>query len=313
MRIVTVTDSKPRYNGLVPNGVNVGRALTRLGHSVHRISQEGITREALAGAELVLSFGTVVRAESQRPGYFRQINTCKDAGAISALWYFDMCNPKQSHSPYKPKTIMAVAKQVDWLITTDHSYPWEQYAKSYMFLPQGVEPEDFRWSVLPPEPRKNDVIFTGGVDHAFAYRQRYLDALSDRFRVSAFGRGHRVAVYGINFFAAHQRARVALVPPPHPDAADHYWSNRIFLAAATGTPCVVGYVPGIEDYYEDGKEVVYFRTASECVANTRELIDDPKRRKQMGDAARARTLTEHSYDSRARTLMSAIFGQGATH
>jgi hypothetical protein len=312
MRIVTVTDALDGKR-MPTNGVKVASALRRLGHEVSRIDHNGITREALEGAGLVLSFGTVVRAESQNPGYFVRINEAKDAVAVSALWYFDMCNPRQRHAPYKPVMIKRAAEVVDWLVTTDHSYPWEQHAKNYLFLPQGVDPDEFAWSVCPPEPRTYDVIFTGGCDAAFAYRRRYIDVLRTRFRVSAFGRGHTRRVFGADFFAAHQRSRVALVPPPPHEARDHYWSNRIFLAAATGTPCLVGYVPGIEDYYREGEEVAYFRKTSECVPLAKALIDDPQLREAMGAAARKRTLTEHSYDSRARTLMDAIFGEGTTH
>jgi hypothetical protein len=306
MRIVTVTDALDGHRN-VTNGVRATKALARLGHAVSRIDHNGITREVLHGAKMVLSFGTVVRAESERPGYFQRINAAKDADAISVLWYFDMCNPTQKHAPYKPKAIMRVARDVDWLVMTDHSYPWEKHARNFLFLPQGVDPADFAWDVRPPEPRYRDVIFTGGIGRHFEYRGSHLKDLSRRFSVSVFGRGHSRRVYGADFFAAHQRARVAFVPEPPPEANDHYWSNRIFLAAATGTPCVVGYVPGIEDYYEDGKEVIYYRTPQELVGAVQVLVEDPARRKTLGDAARRRTLTEHSYDERCKRLLRAIW------
>ena len=325
-RIVIITDGSSKIRGLVPNGIKVGRAFARLGHDVHRIDHSGISREALAEADLILSFGTVIRANAILAtntitsrarvglgGYFKRIAELKDKDAVSALWYFDMCNPGQKHSPYKYAAVRHAARDLDWLFTTDHSYPWERIARHYMFLTQGVEPADFAWDVRPPEPRHRDVIFTGGADKFFDYRQQLIEVLQNRFTVALYGRGHGHRIFGPEFFAAYQRARVALVPEPPAEARDHYWSNRIYLAAATGTPCVVGYVPGIEDYYEDGKEVVFYRTRQELVHAVAALVADPARRKELGDAARKRTLAEHTYDARCETMLGAIFGGEATH
>jgi hypothetical protein len=305
-RIVTITDARTTHRYLT-NGMRVTRALAALGHDVRRIDHKHLAREVLAGADFILAFGTVVRAEMETGGYFKAIQTLKDKDAISALWYFDMCNPRQQHSPYKPKFIREAARTFDWLFTTDHSYPWETVAKNYMHLTQGVDPADFTWVVRPPEPRASDVIFTGGRDRYFTYRGELINMLRTRFRVSAFGRGYASIIHDRDFFAAHQRSRTVLVPEPPAEARDHYWSNRIYLATATGTPAVVGYVPGIEDHFEDGKEVVFYHDRNEMVQAVAALVADPDRRKEMGDAARKRTLTEHTYGARCTTMMERIW------
>lgn len=324
MKIVTITD-KMASNGQTANGVKVSRAMSALGHSVSRITHSQISRDALRGADLVLSFGTVVRANAQlkkrsitsrgaalQGGYFKQISQLKDKSAISALWYFDQCNPKQSHSQYKFPAVRDATRHLDWLITTDHSYPWERVAKRYLWLMQGVDPADFAYTVLPPEPRAYDVIYTGGCDGFFAYRKKIIQDLKTRFKMSLYGRNMGRKVFGRDFFAVYQRARVGLVPHPLPEARDHYWSNRIYLATATGTPCVVGYVPGIEEHFTEGKEVLFYHSAQDVIQQVHALMTDPARRRDMGQAARARTLAEHTYEARCRTMIEAI-ERGTAH
>jgi len=324
VKIVTITDATGS-GGQVTNGVKVGRALARLGHTVSRISHKQIDKDHLRGAGLVLAFGTVVRADyimCRKPvtmrgrdlqgGYFKRIRDLKDKDAVSALWYFDQCNPRQKHSPYKFAAIQHACRDLDWLITTDHSFPWETKARNYLWLMQGVDPAEFDYTVLPPEPRAYDIVYTGGVDGHFGYRKKLINDLKVRFKVSAYGRGHARRVFGRDFFTVYQRARVGLVPHPLPEARDHYWSNRIYIATATGTPCLVGYVPGVEDHFTDGKEVMFYRTTQEASQKAYQLVNDPDMRREMGRVARERTLREHTYDARCRTMLDAIF-KGTTH
>ena len=305
-RIVTVTDAVDN-RGNPTNGVRVGRALRRLGHDVVRVGGGTVSRATLAGADLILAFGTLVRAEAATPGIFSKVRTMKNDATPLALWYFDLCNPAMKHDPWKFPTMKRIAPTLDWLITTDASYPWELYARNYLHLMQGISPEDFAGPCAGPEPRRFDVIFTGGINRPFHDRKSALDTLRRSFSVDIYGRGSARRVYGQAFFDAYQRARVAFVPAPPKEAARDYWSNRIYLAAATGTPCVVGYAEGLEQHYEDGVEVWFFRSGKELIQGVRSLIDDPDYRLVMGQAARERTLTEHSYDKRCETLLGAIW------
>lgn len=307
-RIVIVTDAVDG-RGNETNGVKVGRALRRLNYDVRLIDHRGISRDALHSAALVLAFGTLVRAEANKAGYFDAIVKAKDDSTPFALWYFDLCNPFMKHDTWKYPTLAKVVDRLDLLAMTDHSHAWDKRARRFLHLMQGVEPADFAMRVAPPEPRRTDVIFTGGMVRPFQYRHDDVRALSKaKLKVETYGRGSSRRVYGKAFFDAYQRAKVALVPGPPKEAADGYWSNRIYLAAATGTPCVVGYTKGLESHYANRTEVLFYRDTAELVTQTKRLVSDPALRLTMGRAARMRTLTEHTYDERCKALMAAVFG-----
>lgn len=306
-RILIVTNPKDG-RGNKANGIRVGEALAGLGNSVAHSSHDQAARgEGMPGADLVLLFGTVISDEYRRPGLFRKIRAQVRPSTALALWYFDLCCPGMKNSPWKNSTMQRIAPALDWLFMTDHSWPWEKRAKNFRHLPQGIDPAEFD---KPPEPhfsRLRDVIFTGGTRPPFQDRETALAGLRRRFSVAIYGRDAAQTAFGSRFWTEHQRSRVVFVPKPPSWAPRRYWSNRIYLATATGTPCVVGWTEGLEDHFAAGQEVVYYRTQAELEGAISTLLADTDARARIGSAGRARTMKDHTYANRAAELMAAIF------
>ncbi|MFA6245029.1 MAG: glycosyltransferase [Candidatus Hydrogenedentales bacterium] len=77
---------------------------------------------------------------------------------------------------------------------------------------------------------------------------------------------------------------------------------RPFELAAMGC-CMVGNPhAGMETWFELGKEIVLVNTAEEAAEVYRSLLDDPARRKAMGEAARNRVLACHTHRHRAAEI-----------
>ena len=86
------------------------------------------------------------------------------------------------------------------------------------------------------------------------------------------------------------------------------WSStcRPFELAAAGACIVSGPHEGIERWFEPGRELVVVGDANEAVAAYRDLLADPGRAAELGRAARARVLDEHTYLHRARQLLDLV-------
>lgn len=308
-KILCLTDRLDTH-GVMTNGVRVAKACHALGYNVMVMEHKRLDADKIHEADMILAAGTLVYAKNRHQATV--INKHRKPGSLFVLWYFDACCPQWKPGHGKYAGICQMAPIVDVLATTDHSYPWEKHAHQYVHLMQGVDAGDFAGEVMPHDTRNCDVIFTGSRGGGHYERRSNLDALKEQCSLVVYGPDSNMfgAVYGRAFFQAHQNARVAYVPKPPKVIPGPYWSNRVYMAAATGTPCVVGYTPGIDAHYEHEREVLYFDTKREMLGHVRALVRDVTMRQRMGTAARERTLAEHTYTNRVRTLIERIRDNG---
>ena len=74
-------------------------------------------------------------------------------------------------------------------------------------------------------------------------------------------------------------------------------SVRLFEAAACGTPIITDYWPGLETFFEPGRDILISHHGENTLRYLRELGDGERRR--IGQSARARVLREHTAAHRA--------------
>lgn len=82
-------------------------------------------------------------------------------------------------------------------------------------------------------------------------------------------------------------------------------SIRLFEAAACGTPILSDAWPGLESFFEPGREILLAATPAEVAGLLRELPEAERLR--IGRQARERVLGEHTAAHRAATLESYLY------
>jgi spore maturation protein CgeB len=89
------------------------------------------------------------------------------------------------------------------------------------------------------------------------------------------------------------------------DMAEMGWcpSGRLFEATACGTAVLSDYWPGLESFFEPGREILVTRDSEDAVAAL--TISDLEVRR-MAQAARERTLAEHTSDRRAAQFIAGL-------
>jgi len=85
-----------------------------------------------------------------------------------------------------------------------------------------------------------------------------------------------------------------------------YYSNRLFVALASGKPVVCRWVPGVEDDLQDGENCVLYRTPEELVGSVRRLLDDRHERDRIGAAGRALVLSSHTWFHRVLHVTARV-------
>lgn len=83
-------------------------------------------------------------------------------------------------------------------------------------------------------------------------------------------------------------------------AAGYSPSVRLFEAAGCGTPIISDYWPGLETFFEPGREILIAETPEDTLRFVRELPDS--RRREIGEQARERVLARHTAAFRAGEL-----------
>lgn len=86
----------------------------------------------------------------------------------------------------------------------------------------------------------------------------------------------------------------------------HVATERLFEAAAAGACVVTDGWAGLPDYYEPDREVLVAATPGDVARLLRQV--DAGKAKEIGEAARRRTLEEHTYAARVRSLGDELLG-----
>ncbi len=79
------------------------------------------------------------------------------------------------------------------------------------------------------------------------------------------------------------------------------FTMRTFEAGGVGALQLIDR-PDVSDYFEPDTEVAVFRTLEECAELSLRCFVDPQWADRLRDAARARTLAEHTFDHRVKAL-----------
>jgi len=88
---------------------------------------------------------------------------------------------------------------------------------------------------------------------------------------------------------------------------------RLFEATGCGALLVTDHLPRIEEFFDVGSEILTYRNLNELKDAVRWALDNPSEAAEMAERAQRRTLQQHSYGVRLRTLKEALdseFGAG---
>lgn len=109
------------------------------------------------------------------------------------------------------------------------------------------------------------------------------------------------AVFGLDMFSTLAGSRVTL--NSHIDISPKFASNmRLFEATGVGACLLTDWKENLSEFFEDGREVVSFKSAEECVEKFRWLLAHPKERAEIAKAGQRKTLSRFSFDQRAVDL-----------
>ena len=179
---------------------------------------------------------------------------------------------------------------------------------------QGFDPAEYEPSGPQPADAAADVAFIG--KPGAPARRELLGRLDREFKLTVWGPGWgglggqyrdvRDTEILPGQYAAVCRASKVMIGRDLADGVELCFSNRLWLALGCGGFLVTNYVPGFETLFENHGQLVWYKSADECIELVRHYLARPADRARIAAAGRERVRSEHTYVHRARELVRLI-------
>ena len=274
--------------------------------------ETAIQRVKSTRPHLVLVFGSCLLDQCEYSGLRR---ACDEAGCPLAFWFHD--------DPYEFDAAVKAIPVADHIFSNDRWAAEHYHRENVWHLPLAASPRFHSPRVDTPRRPKRDLFFCGV---AYPSRQRILKDLEpvlDRVHTEVFGEGWDVAEMR---FCKNERLPPEKLPEYYGSSAVvlnlgrdfHYANAKYLLAPSTPGPrtfeaamagaCQFLFVDSLEvlDYFRADEEIVLFNDPAEFEARLAALLADNEARRQIGAAARARCLRDHTYAARARQILQRV-------
>jgi spore maturation protein CgeB len=149
-----------------------------------------------------------------------------------------------------------------------------------------------------PKPASECVHLVSFVGQAHGNRKAKVKKLAKLgFNVDCYGHG-----WPVGSVALHEIPNIINESVISLNFANSYGLNQIkartFEVPASGGFLMTEYAPGLEDFYEIGKEIVIFENLKDLASKIRYYISHPEDRDSIATAGFERTKNEHTYEKR---------------
>ncbi|MBW7906238.1 MAG: glycosyltransferase [Phycisphaerae bacterium] len=156
-----------------------------------------------------------------------------------------------------------------------------------------------------------------------AFALRSIEHFQRAFVVTYLARYFKVATYGAMDLKDWGCKAVRLGPVEHEQQARVYSRGRIGLSimrhedeigvhlkpfeiTACGLACLCGRRPGLDELFEDDREIVSFASPLEARLKAERLLREPDRLREISAAGRVRTLSRHTWAQRMESLIRFV-------
>jgi Glycosyl transferases group 1 len=274
----------------------IAHALGRLGHDVVKLGEQPARgRYGWPEADLYLfHHWSDHDAIAQLPG-------------PKVFWYFDLVDwPQDKTLERRNKSrrdwMARMIPLVDWGFCTDGDWVANDSSGKLSWLPQGADGR-IAGSLGIGKP-SSPITFFGIRGGGGMARESWVDELhlrwSGRFRHVPFG------VHGQALKEEISRSSIVLAPDS--PVTNRYWSNRVWLMLGFGAFLIHPYSRGLEYYYKDDNEIIYYATRDQMSGLIEYWLspeqDDMRRR--IAEAGLKRTLAENLYQHRCEAMLAEL-------
>lgn len=270
----------------------VAHALTELGHQVIRVDE-----------------ARGYKAAGQR-GDFLLCHKWADTDALRAIkipkvfWYFDLVDFPDPTLSKRNQTrlnwMRDVLPLVDLGFCTDGDWVSKDTTGKLVHLFQGADARIAGRGQELVDQETPPILFSG-IRNGGRGRANFVDEMTIQYS------GAFLQVQGVYRQAlANLIASTRIVVAPDAPVSDVYWSNRVYMTLGFGGFLLHPYCKLLAEHYEDGKEIMFYRSREELHAIIQRYYFQPEACRAIGDAGLQRTLAQHTYGHRVQELVRIV-------
>jgi len=203
------------------------------------------------------------------------------------------------------------------LINNQHEPQWKEYkdmgVRAIYEYHTASDPSVFK--PIRGIDKKFDIVFVGGnYGDKFPlskFRLNCIRELAKDFKVAISGTTNWRNVPGIHFLGRNYDVKFSEIAAQARcilgvnafDNVNHYTSNRTWNSMACGRPYVCHYYQGAEHFFDDKKNILFFRNIDDLKQIVSWIKANEKQADQIGAAGRKLIQTQHTYDHRTEQLL----------
>jgi len=183
------------------------------------------------------------------------------------------------------------------------------------FLPAGVyDKECYMHKTYNPDQFKYDVIFVGSkrYHHEHKYRSDLIDFLRDTYKdrfLHVGGDGDTGTVRGEALNKIYSQSKIAVGDSLNINFNyPYYTSDRLFESTGRGGFTIYPRIKGLEDYFEDGKEIVFYEhgNLNDLKIKINNYLVNDTERESIRLNGHERTKKEHTYVHRWTSILKEL-------
>lgn len=167
---------------------------------------------------------------------------------------------------------------------------------------------------LPETERDIPVSFIGSLANLHKERHNWLEAIAEEFDLRVWGMGlenvaeespirdcHQGEAWGLELYRILNRSKISL--NFHARYAGPYANNlRLFEVTGCGALLLTDQKENLQQYFEPREEVVSYQDTADCVDRLRYYLEHEEERRRIARGGQERTLQNHTWRNRMRTL-----------
>lgn len=221
------------------------------------------------------------------------------------FWYFDLVDYNDPSLIGRCKTrrdwMASVMPMADLGFCTDGDWV-DRHPIKLVWLMQGADERVMGRYEKVGHGAPRSILFTGSHQRCGNGRESFVNEMKQTYRHQFT---HTVSgAYRTALMELIGRTKV-VVAPDHP-VTDQYWSNRVYVSLGFGAFMIHPYCEGLKRHYTNGIDLEMYADREELHDLIKRALNDEAWRNRVSDAGFRRTLKEHTYTHRVRSLLDTV-------